>query len=189
MHPLLSKLTTCVCAAGTGAAVLPTAHAIQRHYAPHHIAHHAKAVPAAALVSRSDCLPGAALAGAALTSMTPLGLDGGPAAAAPVSSEGFPFGPPAGVDRLTPASTGGGGAPGGFGGGYDEGGGGNYGGGGAPGQPGGPSPSSPPTGGSSNPSALPEPASWALMVIGFGTLGGALRLRQSSVGKGEIVEV
>ena len=36
-------------------------------------------------------------------------------------------------------------------------------------------------GGSSLTSAVPEPASWAMMLIGFGALGGALRNRRKSV--------
>lgn len=53
--PLLAELTMRDCAAGSGAAVVPTAHVLQRHLAPRR-ASRAPFVDVAAV--RPDCLPG-----------------------------------------------------------------------------------------------------------------------------------
>lgn len=190
MNPVLSKLTMCVCAAGTGAAIIPAAHVVKRHFRPavHHVAR-GPLVDAAA--ARPDCLPGVTLAGGGL----PGGAGGGggssltnlaPGAPGGESGGGFPFG------GFGPALSGGGGGgfPGGGGGGGGSGGGGGGGlpggggtpgggtpGGGVPGGGGGVTPPGPPS--TSN---APEPAAWVLMVAGFGLAGGAIRYHR--VGRG-----
>lgn len=183
MTPILSKLTMCVCAAGTGAAVVPTAHAVQRHFSPHHAVRHAVRAPAIeAATARPDCLPGVTTAGGGL------GEGGGgslislsPAAAGtPIrESGGFPFGGFAPV----PGNGGGGGGPIGGNAPGDNGPGSSV--PGIPSSPGIPSlpgtPASPgtPSGpGIPSISNAPEPASWMLMVAGFGLAGGAIRYRR-----------
>ena len=100
MNPVLSKLTMCVCAAGTGAAIIPAAHVVKRHFRPavHHVARGPLVDVAAA---RPDCLPGVTLAGGGLGN----GAGGGgggigssgltdlaPGARSGESGGGFPFG-------------------------------------------------------------------------------------------------
>ena len=185
MTPLLSKLTMCVCAAGTGAVVMPAAHIVQRHLAPHRaVVHRAVRAPLVDVAAvRPDCLPGVAAASGG-------GNEGGGggdglalfapavAGAAVSGTGGFPFG--------------------GFGGAPGSGGGGGFNGGGQPGEegPGGTAPGMPlPPGMPTTPglpsvpvnpsspsipstSNAPEPASWVLMVAGFGAVGGAIRYRR-----------
>lgn len=56
--PLLSKIAICVCAAGTGAAIVPVAHVAQKHFVPHRAAvHHIANGPSLAAATRPDCLP------------------------------------------------------------------------------------------------------------------------------------
>ncbi len=183
MTPLLSKLTMCVCAAGTGAVVVPATHIVQRHLAPHRAAVHRSRAPLADVAAvRPDCLPGVAAASGG-------GNEGGggdglaPFAPAMVGAPGsgtggFPFGGSGGVPD--------GGGGGGFNYGGQPGGGGP--GGSAPGvplPPGTPTAPGPPSTpvNPSNPgipsaSNAPEPASWVLMVAGFGAAGGAIRYRR-----------
>ncbi len=67
MNPVLSKLTMCVCAAGTGAAILPAAHVVKRHFSPRPAVHRVVRSPLLdAAAARPDCLPGVTLAGGGL---------------------------------------------------------------------------------------------------------------------------
>ncbi len=172
---MLSKLTMCVCAAGTGAALVPTAHAVQRHLGPHArpAVHRAATAPhiAAPALTSTDCPPAVALLDGGLGGASGAALTG--TGVQPVSSDGFPFGP-GGSDAGGGGFFPGGGFGGGFGG---SGGGSDVGGGGLPGGSGGGMPGG--GGGGTPPSAsnAPEPASWALMVAGFAVAGGVMRAR------------
>ena len=176
MNPVLSKLTMCVCAAGTGAAIVPAAHAVKRHFAPHRAVHRSVAAPIMTAAARPDCLPGVTLAGGGAggggggTGSGLTDLNQGSRLAPGGSDNGFPFGGGGGDET---SSVGGGGFPG-SGGGFPGGGVGGGGGPGGGGTPGGPGPGLP---SSSN---APEPASWALMVTGFGLAGGVIRYRRVS---------
>ena len=182
--PVLSKLMMCVCAAGTGAAIVPAVHVAQRHFSPHHAAVHrpGRRARGATLAIRPDCLPGVTAAGGGLggggsDGMTSLGL------AADVApgrdTDGFPFG---GFSRLPDGGGGDGAGPGGGPGSSIP---------STPVVPG--QPTSPPTpSGPAGPivpgppsapgipsiSNAPEPASWLLMVAGFGLTGGLTRHRR-----------
>lgn len=163
MGVVLSKLTMCVCAAGTGAAVLPVTHAVHRAFAPQHARHHAPrpaiaAIPASATV---DCIPAAAA----------LPLAGGPGGGGSGFAPGTTALAAAG-DVAFPSRVGGFGD--GSGGGFGGGGGGS---GGVGGGGGGGTTTPPDVPSTSN---APEPASWALMVTGFGVLGGAMRYGRAS---------
>lgn len=185
MTPLLSKLTMCVCAAGTGAAIVPAAHIVQRHLAPHRAVHRVAKTPLIGVATvRPDCLPG-------VTAASGGGSNGG------AGSDGLiPFAP---AMAGTPESGTGGFPFGGFGGAPDGGGGGGFIGGGgfgsggpgsAPGTslppgtptaPGLPSvPVNPLNPGMPSASNAPEPASWVLMLVGFGAAGGAIRYRRTA---------
>lgn len=178
MNPLLSKLTMCVCAAGTGAVIVPAAHVVKRHFSPRPAVHHIARSPfVQAAAARPDCLPGVTLAGgglgeggggSGLTTLNPQAIN----APGIPSRGGFPFG------GFNPGDNFGGG---GGGGGTSGSGGGGGGGGGVP--PGGGS-DLPPGGGGNPPppppiaSNAPEPAAWIMMVAGFGLAGGAIRYRR-----------
>ncbi len=55
--PILSKIAICVCAAGTGAAIVPAAHVAQKQFAPRRAVHHVVKGPLLAAAVRPDCLP------------------------------------------------------------------------------------------------------------------------------------
>jgi hypothetical protein len=164
----------CVCAAGTGAAIVPVSHAVKQHFAPkravHRVARPAE-VAGPALASTSDCLPAASLRGPDLGDGTTGGIQAlnGPVLPPIAGTEG----------GLTPvqfgSGDGGGGGGGGFGPGTPGGGGGTPGGG----TPGGGTPGggTPGTGLPPISSNAPEPTSWALMISGFGLVGAAMRYR------------
>ena len=191
MTPLLSKLTMCVCAAGTGAAIVPAAHAVHRHFAPHRAAVHrvVRTPVIEAADVRPDCLPGVTTAGDGLGGGggdTLIALSPASAGAGLHGSGDFPFG------GFGPSGGGSGNLP-------SEGGPGDTGPGGStpglPSTPGGPSTPSlpgpplvpglppvtglPPVPGIPIISNAPEPASWVLMVAGFGFAGGTMRYRRT----------
>ena len=179
MSPAAAKLLMCVCAGGTGVAVVPTATAIKHRLSPRHaVFHPASPVQSAALGQPLPCAPTLAAAPIGVPQLGLGGLSSGvpmleaPAAAA---ASGFAVNGaalPISADRSTGealalatggGTTGGGGTPisGGGGSGGGSGGGGSGGGGVLP-----------------IPSGAPEPTSWALMITGFGLLGGAMRYRR-----------
>ncbi len=176
MNPVLSKLTMCVCAAGTGAAVVPVAQSVRHHYAPKRHAVHRVARPpvaaAPALASATpDCPPGVGVAGPGLGDGSTGGLTAltGPVQASPGSSGGAGGFTPVFLGSEDSDLEGGGGGFGGNGGGIGGGGGGQPG----PGNGGG-------TPGNGNPpvsSNAPEPTTWVLMISGFGLVGAALRYK------------
>lgn len=55
--PIFSKIAICVCAAGTGAAIVPAAHVAQKHFAPPRALHRIAKGPLLAAAVRPDCLP------------------------------------------------------------------------------------------------------------------------------------
>lgn len=173
----------CVCAAGTGAAIVPAAHVVKRHLAPHRAAvRHVRTPFSDVATVRPDCLPGVTAAGGGLGGGGGGGLTslGAPTLGAPASgSNGFPFGGFSGA----PDNNGGGGGgagpgdsgPGGPPSGIPSG-------PGTPGMPGAPlAPNEPLGPGAPSISNAPEPASWVLMVAGFGLAGGAVRYRRTSL--------
>lgn len=96
MTPLLSKLTMCVCAASTGAAIVPAAHAVNRHFAPHHPAVRQLRSPFIEAAARPDCLPGVTSVGGGLgegggsgSGLTSLSSE--PTRSSTSASGGFPF--------------------------------------------------------------------------------------------------
>lgn len=172
MTPAAAKLLMCVCAGSTGAVMVPAVHkarsAMHRPAAQHASAH----VPAGGVMA-SPCAPIASAAPllapigdmpaqAGLASLGQL-ADGG----APNGFGGYPGGDSGMFD---------GGEGGYFGGG--SGGGGIGGGGGGGGGTGGGTPGTPPVGPVLG--TVPEPASWAMMLSGFGAMGGAMRWQRRS---------
>ncbi len=174
MSPAAAKLLMCVCAGGTGAAVVPASTAIKHRLSPRHavVRPHtvATAIPAV-LAGPVPCAPTLAAAplGAPDGGLTGLasGLPGIEGLTQPV--EGVSFNEnnlvPSAIGEALGSSSGGaliGGGGGSGGGGGGSGGGGGGGGGGTP----------------PAPSTAPEPTSWALMIAGFGLAGGAMRYRR-----------
>ena len=174
MSPAAAKLLMCVCAGGTGAAVVPAATAIHHRISPRHAVYHpassvARAIPAS-LASAIPCAPTLAAAplGTPQGGLTGLssGLPGIEGLSPPVQGVSFNENAitPSAIGEALAASSGG---PL-IGSGGDSGGGG---GGGTPINPGG-------GGGAPPASNAPEPTSWALMIAGFGFAGGAMRFRR-----------
>ena len=176
MTPAAAKLLMCVCAGSTGAVVVPAVHkarAALHHLSPQHASAHTSATPGNSMASPCAPIASAAPLLAPIAAMPPqAGLgdlgqlaDNSPDAANPYRI-GFPgggYGAPNG---------GGGGFPGGGGLGNGSSGGGG-GGGGTPGTTPGSPPVVPPVVPGSG--TVPEPASWAMLLAGFGTLGGVMR--------------
>ncbi len=167
MSPAAAKLLMCVCAGGTGAAVVPASQAIKHRLSPRHAVYRptpaATAIPAA-LASSVPCAP--TLAAAPLGTPPGLtglasGLPGIEGLSPPVEGISFNGNPvsPSTIGEALAASSGGALIGGGTGGGGGGGGGGT--------------PILPPA-----PSSAPEPTSWALMISGFGFAGAALRYRR-----------
>ena len=162
MSSLASKLLMCVCAGGTGAAIVPVSKAVRHQVAPRHAT--VKRVAAAPMaVAAAPCVPivvGNALTPVGLDALSPmLALDSAPPML--TSAIGPQLETLGEVGDILAINGGIGSTSGGGGGG---GGGGIGGGGGAPN--GGLPPDA---------SNAPEPTSWALMIGGFGLLGGAMR--------------
>ena len=168
MSPAAAKLLMCVCAGGTGALVAPVAHRVIHATTRHAVHRSAPAVarPVAAVPCAPDGIASSALRGT-VASLAPLET-------APILPQSTDL-----AAHLATGSSpleiveGGGGfgyAGGGIGGGIGGGVGGGIGGGSGAG---------PGVGGGvvtlPGSSSAPEPQNWALMVAGFGTLGGALR--------------
>ena len=159
MSPSLAKLLMCVCAGGTGAAIVPAAKAIHNKISPR------QAVVQKAVAQVVPCEP-------IFTAGPPLGVPdlgfSAPGEALPAIGTEAAVSSPAGYGGNRPGLAFGGG--GGGGGGFISGGGGGGSGGSGGGTPGGGG--TPPPTGSSN---APEPAAWAMMITGFGLLGGTMR--------------
>lgn len=171
MSSIASKLLMCVCAGGTGAAIVPVSKAVRNQSAPRHAAAPKRAAPMAVAAAAAPCAPVVADAGltpslAGLGGISPLlTLDSAPSAISPAGSL---LGRPGDIGDILASSGSGGFAPGSGG---SVGGGGGGGGGGGTGDGGtGPGGGLPPVA-----SNAPEPTSWALMIGGFGLLGGAMR--------------
>ena len=162
---IASKLLMCVCAGGTGAAIVPVSKAVRQSVAPRQaIARKAPTAPIA--LAAVPCIPtvaggeiGPGLAGlGGISPLLPLAsADLAPSIAGPsqLGSLGEIGDILAGSSGFAAGGNAGGGAGGGSGGGGGTGGGGG---------------GLPPV--SSN---APEPTSWVLMIGGFGVLGGAMR--------------
>jgi hypothetical protein len=172
MTPAAAKLLMCVCAGSTGAVIVPAVHkarAAMHRPAVHRAAVHHASTPGAALAV--PCVP---IAGGApgdggigggiggLPTESGLAMIGGPAA----NSIGGGFGPGPDYGPGGSVASGDGMFPGGGGGGSVGGGVG----GGTPGVP-----VVTPIAGT-----VPEPASWAMMIGGFATVGGATRWQRRS---------
>ena len=160
MTPAAAKLLMCVCAGSTGAVMVPAVHKARTLMKPRPAAHRIAAAPLETMRGL-PCIPATASAS---------GLIGDGAGLAPISdftevtAVPVPQDERAGGRSHAPAT----GPDGGFG----------HGGGliAAPGLPAVPGPGAiVPTPGTS---PAPEPAGWAMMITGFGLLGGVLRWRR-----------
>ncbi len=165
MNPLAAKLLMCVCAGGTGAAILPAVHHFRHASRP--LVHHAVAasavpcavIPAAVVAALPD-LPVAGGPDGLRQSVSVAGLDA-QASGLPGGNYGRAGGAPLYLSDSSGVYGGGSGAyPGGGGGGPPI---------GVPVPGGGIGSEVPPA------SELPDAASWALMIAGFGVVGGSLR--------------
>lgn len=166
MNPLAAKLLMCVCAGGTGAAILPAVHHFRHASRP--LVHHAVAaatVPCAvipvAVVAALPDLPVAGGPDGLRQSVSIAGFDT-QASGLRGGNYGRAGGAPLYVSDSSGVYAGGGGGPGVYPGG------------------GGPPVGIPVTGGgigSEVPPAseLPDAASWAMMIAGFGVVGGSMR--------------
>lgn len=166
MSSVASKLLMCVCAGGTGAAIVPVSKAVRHQVAPRHAAAPKRAAPMTVAAAVAPCAPVIADGGltpslAGLGGLSPmLSLDSTPVG---LASPGPQLGSIGEIGDIIASTAGGGFTAGGGGiGGGGGGGGGVPGGGGGGGLP--------PVA-----SNAPEPTSWALMIGGFGLLGGAMR--------------
>ena len=161
----------CVCAGGTGASVVPATKAIREFRSPTQAVAR-RAPPLAMAAAAVPCLPTIADAAqapalAGIAGLSPLLTPDGPSSPIFSTGDGARLGTLGSVGDTLAASGGGFGTPPGLGSG-----GGGGGGGGAPGS----------GGGIPNVSNAPGPTSWALMIGGFGLLGGAMRYaRKTSV--------
>lgn len=160
MATVASKLLMCVCAGTTGAAVVPAAKAVRHQLSPKRTVarpavQRVAAAPPVIAAAAVPCLPD--VAGSAS------GIDG---LALTLPGIETPLPGTAGPSRLSVPGEVGELLSGAGGGGFAGGGGG--GGGLVP-------PGTPPVAGPPSSSNAPEPAAWALMIIGFGALGGAMR--------------
>ncbi|GGE03870.1 hypothetical protein GCM10011529_07900 [Polymorphobacter glacialis] len=174
MTPAAAKLLMCVCAGSTGAAVVPAAQKVRSAMKPRPAVHR--------IVSN----PGPVAAAIGVPCVQVAGVPGGAGGGA------VGLGDAGSVFLATPGDNGmgGGGISGGRGGGFDGGSGGGGGGFGnvgfQPGTPGQPIVSPPPPGAPGVPalpesSPTPEPAVWAMSIIGFGVVGGAMRWQRRPV--------
>ena len=174
MTPAAAKLLMCVCAGSTGAVMVPAVHkarAAMHRPAVHRAAVHQASAPGAALavpcVPIASGAPGGGLGGGidGLPTESGLSVISGPAGNS-LGGGGFgpgpDYGPGGSLDSAGGGSFPGGGGGGGIGGGV---------GGGTPGVP----VVTPITG------TVPEPASWAMMIGGFATVGGAMRWQRRGV--------